>query len=114
LTFQDIATYIHDRLFKNARFQKLATRDPSVSKLEMEIVKKSKGVFLWVYLVVRSLLEGVKYTDSIQILRKRLISFPPGLEDFFQHMLNGVPLIYREKPAKIFKYAMVSPFPIQF
>jgi hypothetical protein len=112
LTFQDIATYLHDRLFKNVRFQKLATRDPSVSKLEMEIVNKSKGVFLWVYLVVRSLLEGAKYADSIQILRKRLMSFPPDLEDFFQHMLNGVPSIYREKTAKIFKYAMVAPFPM--
>jgi hypothetical protein len=85
-----------------------------VSKLEMEIVKKSKGIFLWVYLVIRPLLEGIKYADSIQILRKRLMSFPPDLEDFFQHMLDGVPSIYGEKTAKIFKYAMVALSQCQF
>lgn len=110
LTSRDIATYVHDRLFNNTRFNKLAKRDHAVSELEIEIVRKSQGVFLWVYLVVRSLLEGAKYADSIHFLRKRLTSFPPDLEDFFQHMLSGVPSIYREKTAKIFKYAMAAPY----
>ena len=112
LTAKDIHTYTHENLMANGRFKRLADQDKSVQKLLSEVVQKSQGVFLWVFLVVRSLLEGMKYADSIQFLWKRLRGFPSDLDDFFDQMLRGVPEIYRSKAVSTFKVAMAASTPL--
>ncbi|KID94387.1 NACHT nucleoside triphosphatase, partial [Metarhizium majus ARSEF 297] len=83
LTAQDIRKYADETLSSNSRFKRLSAKDNSIPLLLDEIVSKSSGVFLWVRLVVQSLLQGLKYADSNQFLWKRLRSFPPDLDDFF-------------------------------
>jgi hypothetical protein len=108
LNAQDIKNYVHEALSANSRFQRLAAKDDSALKLKEEVATKSDGVFLWVYLVVRSLLEGIRYADSTQFLWKRLRAFPPDLDGFFTHMLKGIPKIYHCKTASTFKLAMTA------
>jgi hypothetical protein len=108
LTTNDIHRYVYETLMANERFQRLANQDETVADLMDEIVRKSDGVFLWVYLVVRSLLEGMKYADSTRFLWKRLRSFPVDLDEFFHHMLLGIPSIYQSKAVNIFKIAMAA------
>lgn len=51
---------------------------------------KASGVFLWVRLVVNSLLEGLDNGDTANDLQTRLDDFPDELEQLFQHMLNRI------------------------
>lgn len=108
LTAQDIRKYADETLSSNSRFKRLSAKDNSIPLLLDEIVSKSSGVFLWVRLVVQSLLQGLKYADSNQFLWKRLRSFPPDLDDFFVQMIRSIPPIYQAKAAITFKTAMVS------
>jgi hypothetical protein len=65
-----------------------------------------------VYLVVRNLLEGLTYHDSVRTLRLRLEAFPPDLEAFFQHLINSVPGIYRVQLARSFQIATAAGEPV--
>ncbi|KAK2616350.1 hypothetical protein QQS21_000784 [Conoideocrella luteorostrata] len=108
LNAEDIRRYTHTTLFRNSRFERLARRDASIQGLIKEVATRSDGVFLWVYLVVRSLLEGVKYADSTQFLWKRLNAFPLDLDGFFTQMLNSVPHIYRSKTVTVLQATMMA------
>ncbi|KAJ6789580.1 hypothetical protein PWT90_07415 [Aphanocladium album] len=94
---RDIKEYVHHKLLANAAFKRLAANDATVLGLVEEVAVRSSGVFLWVHLVVRSLLEGAKYADTTQFLWKRLEAFPRDLDGFFSHMLDTIPQIYHAK-----------------
>lgn len=114
LTADDIRKYVHSNLSSNKKFQQLAAEDEEYVSLEEEIVTKASGVFLWVYLVVRSLLRGITGADQIQILHKRLSELPENLDQFFQHMLNSIEKIYRDRTAQLIHTAhhAVEPLPL--
>ncbi|KAF2464920.1 uncharacterized protein BDR25DRAFT_241210, partial [Lindgomyces ingoldianus] len=105
LTRDDIRSFVSFKFNKNEQFQKLKERDPRYPKLIEDVVERARGVFLWVRLVVRSLLEGLTYHDSVATLSRRLNSFPEDLDDFFQHMIDSIPTIYRIQTARTFKIA---------
>lgn len=60
LTYGDIRLYVSERCRQNRRFVNLLRREPDRARdLETAVVDKASGVFLWVYLVVGSLLTGI-------------------------------------------------------
>lgn len=65
LARSDIQAYVHCRLEENNHFVQAKAEDGRYEDLVLEIVDKAKGVFLWVFLVVRSLLDGLTYADTI-------------------------------------------------
>lgn len=96
----------------NEQYQKLKLTDPSYTELLEEVVDKAQGVFLWVFLVVRDLLEGLTYNDSIKTMRTCLECFPEDLEGFFRHMLEAVPKIYQGQTACAFQVALSNDYPL--
>lgn len=112
LTREDIRLYVRNTLEDNPRFKALKARDDRSQDLVQEIVDKAQGVFLWVILVVGSLLTGLSNADRILDLQKRLRDFPETLEKFFGHMIASVEPIYREQTAKAFKYALEAERPL--
>ena len=91
LTRDDILHFVEDQISKNQRFVALQSQDPSAARaLVTEVAEASLGVFLWVSLVVRSLLEGLRNYDTIQTPRDRLREFPPELKDLFYHMWQKI------------------------
>lgn len=112
LTREDIRSYVSDTLENNRRFATLKQRDVRSQELAQQIVDKARGVFLWVVLVVRSLLDGLRNADSIQVLQRRLHEFPDTLEQFFSHMLFSVDSIYRSQTAQAFQYAKIARRPL--
>jgi hypothetical protein len=109
LTAKDILLYINDNLEQNSRFQMLRLQDEvSASELVEEIQTKSCGVFLWVFLVVRSLLRGLQNSDLIPDLRRRLYELPNELERYFELMLNSIEGVYQQKTARIFRVMLAS------
>ena len=104
LTFDDISYYVADRLGSDLRMKKLCGDEPEEApKLMEEIVTKAHGVFLWVELVVRSLLSGLGNRDRIFDLQKRLRLLPDELEDLYQAMLLRIEPFYRQQASQIFQ-----------
>ncbi len=99
LTREDIRIYVRDTLEENSRFRALRARDDRSQDLVHEIVDKARGVFLWVTLVVRSLLKGLRNADRISDLQRRLQEFPETLEKYFSHMIASIEPVYREQTA---------------
>ena len=57
LTYDDIRNYVSSNFEGNPGFAELQRREPSYAKeLQQHVAKKAAGVFLWVHLVVQSLL----------------------------------------------------------
>lgn len=102
----DIELFVKSNPVTRPDFQKLKLLNPEADELIREIVEKSKGVFLWVFLVVRSLRQGLLNSDRFVDLQRRLRTFPSDLNHFFEHILNDLDPIYRPQTARGFLAAM--------
>jgi len=60
LNHQDIQQYVDEKKTKNNAFQILASKHPNTAReLVEEVVGKAERVFMWVVIVVQSLLRGI-------------------------------------------------------
>jgi hypothetical protein len=98
----DIQLYVRDKLFHRQDFQRARVATDDMDIIMSEITKKSRGVFLWVYLVVSSLIDGLRNSDPMSLLMKRLSSFPSDLKEFFRDIFESLDPIYRNRTAKMF------------
>ena len=109
LTQNDIKLYVNDKLGSNKHMQGLLKQDPgNGTKMIDELIRKAAGVFLWVVLVVKSLIRGLRNGDGITHLRCRLGTLPSDLENLYKHMLDGIEPLYREEAAQIFRIFRAS------
>jgi hypothetical protein len=113
LTKSDMDCYIRDLLEKDYRFAALAVDSPDAQSLTTEIREKADGVFLWVFLVVRSLLQGLTEDDDIAILQKRLRALPSNLKAYFRLILDSIDDIYRPYTCRALQLAVsTKPLPL--
>ncbi|KAE9376438.1 hypothetical protein N431DRAFT_367489 [Stipitochalara longipes BDJ] len=104
LTYRDIRLYVNDKLGSHPLMIQLSRCHPEqTATFVTEILSKANGVFLWIVLVTKSLLDGLKYGDDISNLQNRLKTIPPRLEDLYTHMLNGVDKYYISHASRIFQ-----------
>ncbi len=108
----DIELYVRDKLQSRPDFQAIRARHLEADHLILEIINKAQGVFLWVYLVVRSLIQGLLNWDRIEDLQRRLRAFPSDLDDFFRHILDSLDEAYRVQTARLFQVSLVAPQPL--
>ena len=110
LTVNDITTYVRDHLNAHSRATELAEEEPQlISQLIREIVQTASGVFLWVSLVVKSLLAGMTNFDRTSDLRKRLRELPAELDGLYTHMINRIqPAFYVEQASRLFQLMYLS------
>jgi hypothetical protein len=108
LTRDDIRLYVKETLGSNALFKQLQSEDSQCPDFVQNIVDAADGVFLWVYLVVRSLLEGLTNSDRIKDLQQRLNETPKRLEDYFEAMLFSTENRYRPQTARILSVAITT------
>ena len=114
LTQRDIKLYVQAMLGGNGIFRQLAAGKDSTRciRLEDEIVSRAQGVFLWVFLVVRSLIEGLTNADRITDLERRLHSLPTDLEAYFRHMLGNIEEVYVQQTVRTFHIALQTVEPL--
>jgi hypothetical protein len=102
-TFNDIKEYVTSRFQADSNFKLLWRREfEFADRLVERVVRKAAGVFLWVNLVVSSLLNGMKHGDRISDLQRRLDSLPPDLEDLYERILDNLDPFYFEHAAQYF------------
>lgn len=113
LTQQDIRNFVEDTFTANSNFRHRFTHSPSeANALISEVSRRASGVFLWVYLVVRSLLTGLDSVDDNRELFVRLNAIPDGLDNFFRRMLDKLDPSYRESASHMFGLAMIASHPV--
>lgn len=114
LNRDDIDSYVRSTLVEDQRFVRLCKENTFYQELVEEIVEKAQGVFLWVYLVVRSLRKGLVNSDTVEILRERVRSLPSDLKAFFCQILDSVDDVYKIQTARTFKVILAChrPFPL--
>ncbi|KAF2677498.1 hypothetical protein K458DRAFT_319518, partial [Lentithecium fluviatile CBS 122367] len=110
LNKDDMQRYVDDNLRRQPNFQRLERSQ--ADEIVGEIVGKSQGVFLWVHLVVRSLVEGLRNRDSISLLRKRLREFPSDLDQFFRYMFLSLEGVYKMHLSHMFQVALTADQPL--
>ncbi|KAI0521799.1 prion-inhibition and propagation-domain-containing protein [Xylaria bambusicola] len=104
LTQGDITSYIQSTVGFHSYMQNLGVSDPTgTASIIDELINKASGVFLWVVLACRSVIEGFAACDNIQELKQRVNELPPELEDLFIFMLNRVEPRYHDQMAKMLK-----------
>ena len=77
---------LHRELIESGSEDKLE----EYTSLVDDMVQMSDGVFLWAYLVMRSILSGIVHEDTTQTLRERMRSAPRELNDLFRKILSSV------------------------
>jgi len=112
LTYPDIQVYVDTKFHANAGFAELEEREPKYAReLLTRVALKAEGVFLWVHLVVRSLLTGLTNGDRVSDLQRRLDQLPPRLGDLFQKILDNLDPFYLDHASQLFQLARASRVP---
>ncbi|KAJ4286934.1 hypothetical protein N0V90_012814 [Kalmusia sp. IMI 367209] len=114
LTRGDIKKFIDDRMNASESFRALQVTSPQdCTEILTGICEKAQGVFLWVHLVLRSLLRGLHDNDdSIDILRQRVQEYPDTLDGYFDRMFQRIEKVYKKQSARILLVALASTGPL--
>ncbi|KAH9479858.1 Vegetative incompatibility protein HET-E-1 [Psilocybe cubensis] len=105
LTTNDMIQFVNGKLRANSRIRILMDAEPQAgTDLVNVVVSRANGVFLWVSLVVRTVIKNhgatVYHLASIQ---KLVESLPTSLDDLFSHFLLRHPSDSQPKMSRIFQ-----------
>ena len=102
LTSGDISTFVEDKLRRNEQILRLEKQEPTATATLMnELVSRASGVFLWVYVVVQSLLYGLESRDKLADLIVRVSELPAELDELFSVMLERIGPRYRAQAFRL-------------
>lgn len=109
LTKNDIDIYVRDHFEESQGFRELSAMRPSeAGELVSEVVKKSKGVFLWVSVVVKMLLDNLSEGDKVTDLQRTLLSLPDDIRQLFDHMLASIDPKYHSESSRLFQMMIAA------
>ncbi|KAF5675413.1 heterokaryon incompatibility protein het-E-1 [Fusarium circinatum] len=104
LTYDDITKYVVSKFEANHQFARFRKLHPQfASTLSHSIADKASGVFLWVTIVVASLLAGMMAGDRVGDLENRLNLLPSEMDDLYGRMVETINPLYREHAAQLFR-----------
>lgn len=107
LTHNDISTYVQTQLNDNKRFHRLMQYDPVAAEfLVKSLISKAGGVFLWVRLVVKELLKGLRDGDGIRALSKKVEEIPADLDDYFMGLMESIEPQNRKEASELLQLAL--------
>ncbi|KAI0377875.1 hypothetical protein F5Y04DRAFT_171081 [Hypomontagnella monticulosa] len=87
ITYHDIEAYVKAKISANEDF-KSSNNQEKILQIAHTIIHKAEGVFLWVEVVIRGLLEGLLAEDRLEDLEQKVNELPPELEDLFNELFN--------------------------
>jgi hypothetical protein len=113
LTAPDIRHFVSRNMHDNYMFSQLQKVKPAEADgLIREVTGKACGVFIWVHLVVSSLLEGLRDGDSITDLQERLWVLPSDLEDLFAKIICRLSPPYLKQACTVFQTMRAAEEPV--
>ncbi|ETS76211.1 hypothetical protein PFICI_11598 [Pestalotiopsis fici W106-1] len=88
LTFNDMATYVEDNLSQDPKMKQIVCQKAiGGNSLVHDVVHRAEGVFLWVRLVVRKILEIHGHDPDLSRIRPFLQTLPSDLDNLFDKLL---------------------------
>ncbi|KAF1953597.1 hypothetical protein CC80DRAFT_507092 [Byssothecium circinans] len=113
LTRPDIQLYVGDKLRNSPRWNHMQSFMPKASAdIVQDITNKADGVFLWVTLVMASLLDGIRDGDDLEDLWRRTDALPRDLEELFQRILSDIDTQYVSQSCEMFQLATAAMAPL--
>ncbi|KAJ4312519.1 hypothetical protein N0V84_009885 [Fusarium piperis] len=109
LTRDDIFYYAEGMLQTHPNWEEYSAAGGTLMR---EIMDKAQGVFLWVFLVVRSISDVLTNGDSVLSLQRRINKLPQDLETFSKHMLNAIDPFCHCEMAQTFKTVLQAEIPL--
>jgi NACHT domain len=110
LTKADISIFVADFLQKHFQFKDVDVDGEKLQrKVIDEILERADGVFLWVHLVLKSLLSGKAHVDSYEQLSKRIRRLPRELENLYKETWKRHgedESLYLEEAARYFRLVL--------
>jgi hypothetical protein len=107
LTHNDIYTYVSTHLGRQPRFKHIIQYDrTNAQHLILGVTRRASGVFLWVRLVVRELLKGLRDGDGIHTLQTKLDQIPTDLNHYFTRLIDSVPPQHRQEACTLLQIAL--------
>ncbi|KAK4163739.1 hypothetical protein QBC43DRAFT_319118 [Cladorrhinum sp. PSN259] len=104
LTRMDIDALIRSEFGKSRAFRELKECFPTqADELLQNIGNKAQGVFLWVSIVVRTLLLNMSEGDRLKELQASLDSLPADLSDLFQRIWDRIEPKYHAEASQYFQ-----------
>ncbi|KAG5799547.1 hypothetical protein H9Q69_001385 [Fusarium xylarioides] len=104
LTYDDITKYVISKFEANSQFTRFQKLHPQFAgALSHSIADKARGVFLWVTIVVASLLAVMMAGDRVEDLENRLNLLPSEMDDLYGRIVESIDPLYREHAAQLFK-----------
>lgn len=113
-TKNDIMVSVEAQLEHSPEWREWASEDEWSSELPKEIAERAEGVFLWAYLVTKSLREGLSNGDNPGELMERLKDIPSDLSRLFKHMLDRVDPRYHDQMAQMLQIACAAAEPLRW
>ncbi|KAH6976453.1 hypothetical protein BKA56DRAFT_589663 [Ilyonectria sp. MPI-CAGE-AT-0026] len=107
LTRPEMSTYVNKQLQQFSSDGRISA--PTLWRLTDGLLHKAQGVFLWLFLATRSLVNGIHNRDDEDTLLQRLEQLPGELENLYADMwrrLNGDNSVYRETAGRYLRYAV--------
>ena len=91
LTYQDMMNFVSDRLDHSRGLREMEELDSELrSTLVHGLCNKSAGVFLWVVLALRSILDGLQNGETASTLQRKLSSLPSDLYELYKRMFQSL------------------------
>lgn len=104
LTRNDMATFVQGEFLGHHLMVRLMKQFPSKApRIAEEVVEKAEGVFLWVILVVRLLLQGLENGDNLDELQAILTSLPPDLRALYKSMIGKMRIEHQMQASVMFQ-----------
>ncbi|KIW32474.1 uncharacterized protein PV07_04019 [Cladophialophora immunda] len=113
LTYDDIKSFVTSKFHGEPMFAQLQRREEEFADQLIEsIVVKAAGVFLWVTLVVSSLIAGMNAGDRVSDFMRRLDQLPPDLSKLYEKMLLSLDHFYLDHASQLFSLVRTSSMPM--
>jgi hypothetical protein len=95
LTAGDIDHCVRSKLLSHSKIQSQIHRGSELgARLVDSIASKACGVFLWVFLVVRLLLECLSDGSYPEDLERIIETYPDEIHELYEHMFECMKLLY--------------------
>lgn len=113
LTYPDFVYFVESNFSRSEGFAELQEEGKDEAEnLMRAIAEKASGVFLWVNLVVRSLLSGMRDGERLSDLHRRLDELPDELEHLFQKMMDGIEPEKKQHASQLFQIVRAAKEPL--
>jgi len=117
LSRMDIESFTMGKLESSQGFRQLRAIAPEDSaKLALDVIQKAQGVFIWVSLVVRSLLDDLSDGATLSDLQSTLDSLPEDISDLYGNIWAKLQQTCRniQHSSRIFQMKRASIGPLHF